>query len=192
MVALGQWMLQEACQAMAGWRAGSDNMPTRVGLRISRSDLARVDKFIEQVRGALESVALPARCLQLEISELELVQDAQSVSRLMTGLQGLGVTLGLRDFGAGHCSLSMLREFPFDAIKIDRSLAEDLREGHAGLAVVGATLSLIRNLGKQSVAVGVEDATQVAVLQSLGCDCGQGPWFGELTPTGGTVSKSIA
>ena len=192
MVALGQWVLQEACQAMAGWRAGTEKMPARVSLRISRSDLARVDKFVEQVCGTLESIGLPPHCLQLEVSEFELVQDAQSVSRLMTGLQELGVTLGLRDFGAGHCSLSVLREFPFDTIKIDRSFAEDLREGHAGLAVVGATLSLIRNLGKQSVAVGVEDATQVAVLQSLGCDCGQGPWFGELTPTGGTVSKSIA
>ena len=73
----------------------------------------------------------------------------------------------------------MLREFPFDTVKIDRAFTRDLQAGHAGLAVVGATLSLIRNLGRLSVADGVENAAQLAVLQVLGCDCGHGDLFGE-------------
>jgi diguanylate cyclase (GGDEF)-like protein/PAS domain S-box-containing protein len=180
MGALGPWMLDEACRALADWRRQDlESAPARISLSISHSELARVDRLIERVRGTLRSSGLPAQCLQIEVSEREVMRDADSVQRLLTELQRQGVKLALRDFGAGHCSLSALREFPFDTIKIDRAFTRDLQAGHAGLAVIGATLTLIRNLGRLSVADGVENAAQVAVLQVLGCDCGQGTLFGE-------------
>jgi len=179
MVALGPWMLDEACRALACWQQqDAERAPARISLSISHSGLARVDRFIEQVRGTLRSAALPAHCLQIEVSEREVMREGENVRRLLTELQRQGVKLALRDFGAGHCSLAVLREFPFDTIKIDRAFTQDLQTGHAGLAVIGATLTLIRNLGRLSVADGVTDAAQVAVLQVLGCDCGQGELFG--------------
>jgi len=180
MGALGPWMLDEACRALADWRRQDpERAPVKISLSISHSELARVDRFIEQVRGTLRTTLLPAQCLQIEVSEREVMRDAENVRRLLTELQRQGVKLALRDFGAGHCSLSVLREFPFDTVKIDRTFTRDLQAGHAGLAVIGATLTLIRNLGRLSVADGVENAAQVAVLQGLGCDCGQGVLFGE-------------
>jgi diguanylate cyclase (GGDEF)-like protein/PAS domain S-box-containing protein len=193
MGALGPWMLDEACRALADWRRQDlDGAPAKVSLSISSSELARVDRFIEQVRGTLRATTLPAHCLQIEVSEQDVMRSADSVQRLLTELQRQGVKLALRDFGAGHCSLSVLREFPFDTIKIDRAFTRDLQAGHAGLAVIGATLTLIRNLGRLSVADGVENAAQVAVLQVLGCDCGQGPLFGEAVAGEGVLTVSQA
>lgn len=100
------------------------------------------------------------------------------VGRLFTKLRGLGVKLAIDEFGAGHSSLSVLRSNPVDTVKIDQSFLTDLHGNHAGLVVMSATLTLIRNLGAISVAKGVEDETQVAILQSLGCHCGQGPYCG--------------
>ena len=180
MSALGPWMLEEACRALADWRRQDlERAPAKISLGISYSELVRVDRFVEQVCGTLRTTKLPAQCLQIEVSEREVMRDAESVRRLLTRLQREGVKLALRDFGAGHCSFSLLRELPFDTIKIDRAFTRDLQSGHAGLAVIGATLTLIRNLGRLSVAAGVENAAQVAVLQGLGCDCGQGALFGE-------------
>jgi len=180
MSALGPWMLEKACRALADWRRQDlERAPAKISLGISYSELVRVDRFVEQVCGTLRTTKLPAQCLQIEVSEREVMRDAESVRRLLTRLQREGVKLALRDFGAGHCSFSLLRELPFDTIKIDRAFTRDLQSGHAGLAVIGATLTLIRNLGRLSVAAGVENAAQVAVLQGLGCDCGQGALFGE-------------
>ena len=180
MGALGPWMLDEACRALADWRRQDlERAPVKISLSISHSELARVDRFIEQVCGTLRTRSLPAQCLQIEVSEREVMRDAEGVERLLTELQRRGVKFALRDFGAGHCSLSLLRRLPFDTIKIDQAFTRDLQAGHVGLAIIGATLTLIRNLGRLSVAGGVENAAQVAVLQGLGCDCGQGALFGE-------------
>lgn len=189
MGALGPWILDEACRALAQWRRQDlERAPAKISLSISHSELARVDRFIEQVTGTLRATGLPAQCLQLEVSEREVMRGAENVQRLLTELQRQGVKLALRDFGAGHCSLSVLREFPFDTVKIDRAFTRDLQAGHAGVAVVGATLSLIRNLGRLSVADGVENAAQLAVLQVLGCDCGRGALFGDALAAEGVIT----
>ncbi len=177
MVALGQWMLEQACRDMTSWRCRDvHGIPTRVSLKVSRSQLAGADRLAEQIRSALLSASLPPGCLQIEIPEREVIRDAAGVRRLVGQLGKEGVQFALVDFGAGHGTLSILREVPFDVIEVDGSFAQ--QAGHEGLAVIGATLSLIRNLGKLSVAAGVDDAAQVAILQSLGCDCAAGPWFG--------------
>jgi len=124
------------------------------------------------------AASLPPECLQIELSELQVVRDAAEVRRLVGRLGREGVHFALVEFGAGHGTLSILREVPFNVIEVDRSFAHQLQMGHEGLAVIGATLSLVRNLGKLSVAEGVDDPAQVAILQSLGCDCAAGPLFG--------------
>jgi EAL domain-containing protein (putative c-di-GMP-specific phosphodiesterase class I) len=130
------------------------------------------------VRSTLQSHGLPPSSLQFEVSEHEVARNPEAAGKLFRALHGLGVKLTMDEFGAGHCSLSVLRSHPFDTIKLDRSFLLDLHGSHSSLAVLGATLSLIRNLGLQSVAEGVEDSTQLAILQSLGCRGAQGPLFG--------------
>jgi len=188
MVALGQWMLEQACRDMSNWRReGVGQAPAKISLRVSRSQLAGADRLAEQIRGTLRKASLPSNCLQIEVPESEVIRDSASVRRLLAQLGADGVQLALVDFGAGHGTLSVLRQYPFDVIKVDRSFAQHLQTGHEGLAVIGATLNLIRNLGKLSVADGVNDPAQVAILQSLGCDCASGPLFaarGVPTPFG--------
>ena len=96
---------------------------------------------------------------------------------LLRELKSLGIRLAMDDFGTGTSSLSMLRHYPFDTIKIDRSFVQDLAQGADVLALIHATIHLIENLGMTSLAEGVEEPQQVAILQSLGCRLGQGYLF---------------
>jgi EAL domain-containing protein (putative c-di-GMP-specific phosphodiesterase class I) len=96
----------------------------------------------------------------------------------------------LNEFGAGHSSLAVLRGIPVDMVKIDRSYLAELHGNHAGLAVISATLTLIRNLDMVSVADGVENETQVGILQSLGCHCAQGALFGLPVPSSRVIEAA--
>ena len=92
-------------------------------------------------------------------------------------LKRLGVQLAMDDFGTGTSSLACLRDYPFDIVKIDRSFLRDLTASADGMALVHATITLVENLGMSSVAEGVEQREQLAVLQALGCRCAQGFLF---------------
>lgn len=178
--AIGQWVLEEAIGNMVKWRGShGEHAPETISINLSRSGIALGERLVQYVRSTLHSYGLPATCLQFEISEHEVARNPEGAGRLFRALDALGVKLAMDEFGAGHCSLSVLSSYPFDTIKLDRSFLHDLHGNHSSLAVVGATLALIRNLGLQSVAEGVEDSTQLAILQSLGCRCAQGPLFGE-------------
>jgi EAL domain-containing protein (putative c-di-GMP-specific phosphodiesterase class I) len=105
------------------------------------------------------------------------MRDPEACLELMRELRSLGIRLAMDDFGTGTSSLGLLRDFPFDTIKIDRSFVQDLIPSRDVLAVTHATIALITNLGMASLAEGVEEPAQVAVLQSLGCRYGQGYLF---------------
>ena len=92
-------------------------------------------------------------------------------------LQRMGVQLAMDDFGTGYSSLAFLRDYPFHTIKIDRSFVSNLATGKGDTAIIRAAIGLIENLGMTSIAEGVEDAAQVAVLHSLGCRLAQGYHF---------------
>jgi EAL domain-containing protein (putative c-di-GMP-specific phosphodiesterase class I) len=175
---LGQWVLQESCRALAAWRRESPaRAPQSISINISRAELALGDRLLARVEAALEETGLPAACLQLEVTEREVMRDPHATLRLMHALRDMGVRLAMDDFGTGTSSLGCLREYPFDVIKIDRSFVHDISGNADVLAVIHATITLVENLGKMSVAEGVEKRDQVAVLQSLGCHYAQGYFF---------------
>jgi diguanylate cyclase (GGDEF)-like protein/PAS domain S-box-containing protein len=177
-VPLGQWVLSQSCHMLADWRIRDpDGAPDSVSVNISRAELALGPRLLARVRETLALTNLPAHCLQLEVTEREVMRDAEASLRLINDLRTLGVRLAMDDFGTGTSSLSCLRDYPFDVIKIDRSFVRDLASNQDVLAVIHATLTLVENLSMGSVAEGVEDATQVAVLQSLGCKFAQGYYF---------------
>jgi EAL domain-containing protein (putative c-di-GMP-specific phosphodiesterase class I) len=177
-VALGRWVLREACLAMAEWRRTDPaRAPRSIGVNVSRAELSLGVQFLDQTRDTLRSVGLPPACLQLEVTEREVMRDPEACLALMRELRRLGIRLAMDDFGTGTSSLGLLREYPFDTIKIDRSFVQDLVPSRDVLAVTHATIALIENLGMVSLAEGVEDAAQVAVLQSLGCRYAQGYFF---------------
>jgi EAL domain-containing protein (putative c-di-GMP-specific phosphodiesterase class I) len=153
-----------------------------VSVNISRAELALGDRLMSRVREVLDATGLPAHCLQLEVTEREVMRDPDTTLKLMHALRALGVQLAMDDFGTGTSSLGCLRDYPFDVIKIDRSFVQDISENPDVLAVIHATITLVQNLGKMSVAEGVERAEQVAVLQSLSCNYAQGYFFSRPVP----------
>jgi diguanylate cyclase (GGDEF)-like protein/PAS domain S-box-containing protein len=182
-VALGQWVLHDACRMLADWRARDPaTAPQTVSVNISRAELALGRRLLARVRETLVATGLPPHCLQLEVTEREVMRDPRGTHELMHELRDLGVRLAMDDFGTGTSSLGCLRDYPFDIIKIDRSFVHDLAGSSDVLAVIHATLTLVENLGKASVAEGVEDAAQVAILQSLGCRYAQGYYFSHPVP----------
>jgi len=189
--AIGQWTIDEACKAMALWRTqNAQAAPETVSVCISSSEISSGDKFVEYVRGALARRKLSPEYLQLELSERDVMRDRDESGKLAGKLRQLGIKLALREFGGGHSSLAVLRGLAVDTVKIDRSHLAELHGNHAGLAVIGATLTLIRNLAMVSVADGVENETQVGILQALGCHCGQGSFFGAPKPFSEVVPLS--
>ena len=120
---------------------------------------------------------LPPHALQLEVTEREIMRNPEVALALMQELKAQGVKLAMDDFGTGTSSLGCLRNYPFDTIKIDRSFVQDVTVSADVLAVIHATINLVENLGMASLAEGVEDPGQVAVLQSLGCRFAQGYFF---------------
>jgi EAL domain-containing protein (putative c-di-GMP-specific phosphodiesterase class I) len=182
-VAVGQWVQKEACQAMVNWRKKDPRRaPATISVNVSRAELALGQRLLDQVRDTLKRVDLPAECLQLEVTEREIMRHPEAAQVLMGDLQRLGVKLAMDDFGTGTSSLGVLRNFPFNTIKIDRTFAQDVSGRLDVLAVMHASINLVENLGMVSVAEGVEDANQVAVLQSLGCRCAQGYLFSRPVP----------
>lgn len=177
-VALGRWVLREACLAMVEWRRTDPaRAPKSVAVNVSRAELALGRLFLDQTRETIDNAGLPPECLQLEVTEREVMRNPEACLELMRELRRLGVRLAMDDFGTGTSSLGLLKDYPFDTIKIDRSFVQDLVASQDVLAVTHATVALISNLGMASLAEGVEERAQVSVLQSLGCRYGQGFFF---------------
>jgi diguanylate cyclase (GGDEF)-like protein/PAS domain S-box-containing protein len=175
---VGQWVLREACQVLVSWRRRAPHAaPDTISVNISRAELALGHRLYEQVRSTLEEVGLPPHCLQLEVTEREVMRNPEACFALLQELRRLGVKIAMDDFGTGTSSLAFLRDYRFDTIKIDQSFVRDLTSSPDVLAVIHATVALIENLGMASLAEGVEEPAQVAVLQSLGCRFAQGYLF---------------
>lgn len=180
---LGEWVLRQACQQWARWQKDDPaHAPVTVSVNLSRVQLTQGGRLIEIVCSALTDAGMPASSLQLEITEREMMRQASNTVELMHALRALGVKLAMDDFGTGASSLGCLREYPFDTIKIDKSFVTNLTRDRDVLAVASATVTVIENLGMTSVAEGVEEAGEMAVLQGLGCRYGQGWLFGRPVP----------
>ncbi len=177
--AIGEWTMHEACAALARWQAQDpDAAPHVVSVNVSRAELAQGERLLQTVRSALSAANLRPECLLLEVTEREVMRDPAASLALMHQLHGIGVHLAMDDFGTGTSSLGCLRDYPFDVIKIDRSFTAGISAGPDTLAVIHATITLVENLGKTSVAEGVETPEQLAILQSLGCHYAQGYHLG--------------
>jgi diguanylate cyclase (GGDEF)-like protein len=174
-VPIGAWVLEQACAQAVRWQeAGAPTLRMSVNMspvQFRQPDLAGL------VSDILGRSGLAARYLELEITERVLMQDSEANLETLRRIKSLGVRISIDDFGAGHSSLSYLRRFPFDEIKLDRSFIGALEHDPSAAAIVRATLSLGRNLGLVSVAEGVESASQLNLLDAEGCCIAQGFYF---------------
>jgi EAL domain-containing protein (putative c-di-GMP-specific phosphodiesterase class I) len=174
-VPIGAWVLEQACAQAVRWQAtGAPTLRLSVNMspvQFRQPDLAG---FVDDVLGRS---GLAAHWLELEITERVLMQDTEANLATLRQIKSLGVRISIDDFGAGHSSLSYLRRFPFDEIKLDRSFVGAFEHDPSAAAIVRATLSLGRNLGLVSVAEGVESASQLRLLGAEGCCIAQGFYF---------------
>ena len=175
-VPLGEWVLKAACYEAVDW---PDHI--KVAVNLSPAQLNNRN-LLNVVIGALAESGMPARRLQLEITETVLLQNTFATLATLHELRKLGVQIALDDFGTGYSSLSYLRSFPFDKIKIDQSFIQDLSNGAEPVAIVQAVANLAKCLNMTSTAEGVETQQQMDLLQSMGCTEMQGYLFSRARP----------
>jgi len=180
--ALGGLMLHRACMDAAGW-------PDDVRVAVNLSPLQfRTGNLLAMVNDALRQSGLPARRLELEITETLLLEKSSQVLATLHALRALGVRISMDDFGTGYSSLSYLRSFPFDKIKIDQSFVRDLGGNRDAQAIVRSIISLGMGLGVTITAEGVETEAELSCLRAEGCHEGQGFLFSRARPNAEIVS----
>lgn len=167
---IGEWVLRTACREAASW---PDAM--RAAVNVSAVQF-RSGGLVETVQAALAAADLPARRLELEITETVLVGDGSSVAETLHCLRDLGVRTALDDFGTGYSSLSYLRRFPFDKLKIDRAFVQDVSDPDMR-CIVRAIVDLGRALGMTMTAEGVETIEQLEIVRGEGCSEVQGYFY---------------
>ncbi len=171
-IPLGKWVLRTACQAVRGWLdAGLDMVPVAVNLSARQF---QADDMPDLVAAVLEETGLPARYLELEITESVIMQDLEKTIEQLQRLMQLGVTIAVDDFGTGYSSLNYLKRFPIHVLKIDRSFVKDIGKDSDDSAIVGAVIALAHNLKLEVVAEGVETVEQLNFLRERGCQKAQG------------------
>jgi diguanylate cyclase (GGDEF)-like protein len=177
-VPLGAFVLREACRQARAFqlRGGSKWSGLTMSVNLSGGQLGQPD-LISLIASALHDAALRAECLQLEMTESVLMDDAANTVTILNALKGLGVRLSVDDFGTGYSSLAYLRRFPVDILKIDRSFVSGLGTQLEESAVASAVVSLADALGLTTVAEGVETTLQRDCLIGLGCSRAQGYLF---------------
>ncbi len=172
-VEIGSIIMHKACADAVTWP-----LPITVAVNLSSVQLMRMDVPTLAWQALAES-GLPASRLKLEFTESVMIHDSKGTSRLMTELQDMNITVSLDDFGTGFSSLSYLRTFPFDELKIDRSFVADILRDNQAAAVVQTILALARNLDMSVVAEGIETEEHARLLTAMGCSKGQGYHFGK-------------
>lgn len=176
-VAIGAWVLREACRQARAWqRAIRSARELRISVNTSARELVE-GAFVEGVQAALAESGLAAASLTLEITESMMLADETAAIASLRRLRELGVHIVVDDFGTGYSSLSYLKRLPVDGLKIDRSFVEGLGEAREKSAIVRATIALARALGLTVTAEGIENAAQLRRLLALQCDLGQGFHF---------------
>jgi diguanylate cyclase (GGDEF)-like protein len=170
-VPIGEWVLRTACATAAQW-------PSFVRIAINLSPVQfRSRGLASMVTSALAATGLAPDRLELEITESALLQDDTATIAILHQLRSLGIRVSMDDFGIGYSSLSYLRKFPFDKIKIDRSFIGTLGESAGSEAIVRIIASLGANLGMETTAEGIETPEQLELVRQAGCTEAQGFHF---------------
>jgi diguanylate cyclase (GGDEF)-like protein len=175
-VALGEWVLRQACAEAVKW-------PASIRLSVNLSPLQfRSRTLVSVVINALAATRLSASRLELEITEAAMMQNDDSVVSMLHQLREFGVRIAMDDFGTGYSSLSYLRRFPFDRIKIDQSFIAD-SDSNADSAIIVRTIAALGDaLGIETTAEGIETVEQLELVQRAGCTEGQGYLIGRPRP----------
>jgi EAL domain-containing protein (putative c-di-GMP-specific phosphodiesterase class I) len=175
-LAVGRWVLEHSLRDLETWR--QQGFDFTLSVNISARQIQDHD-LVNQVFQALQSHHIPPRNLRLEMTETAILRDPAASERTLRSLHGLGVELVLDDFGTGNASLGLLRRYPLQAVKLDRSIVVSSPQKRESTALIQAVVALGRTLEIMIVAEGVENEEQRRQVASLGCNAAQGFLFGK-------------
>lgn len=179
-VQIGTWVLEESISTFAKWRRGYDH-PMILSINISAIQYKK-QKFVETLIHILEEYGVNPKEVELEITETVLIDDFEEVTEKLHKLREYGIRISLDDFGTGFSSLSYLKGLPIDTLKIDKSFVDTLETDAATKVITESIISMVKQLGYETVAEGVETAEQMTCLLDMDCDNIQGYLLGRPMP----------
>jgi diguanylate cyclase (GGDEF)-like protein/PAS domain S-box-containing protein len=180
-IAIGEWVLQEACKKYKEWES-QGIAPEHLCINISPRQL-RDPHFINKINNAIKEHHFLAQHLEIEITESVAIDNFDDVFTKLKQIREIGVKVALDDFGTGYSSLSYLRQFPIDSLKIDRSFIKDVMIDSQTAAIVTSIISIAHSLHLPVIAEGVETEEQFHLLNDLHCDYIQGYYISPPVPT---------
>jgi EAL domain-containing protein (putative c-di-GMP-specific phosphodiesterase class I) len=173
-VELGRFVLQQATRDARRWQVRYPATPQiQISVNLSGRQLQH-SELVSDVMAAVDGAGLEPQTLILELTESVLLSDHEAAVRTLQELRSLGLRLALDDFGTGYSSLGQLRDFPVDILKMDRSFVAGIGSGIADGAILRAIIGLANSLSLMTIGEGVERAEQLAALNAMGCQAGQG------------------
>jgi diguanylate cyclase (GGDEF)-like protein/PAS domain S-box-containing protein len=175
-IPLGRWVMVEACRQAKLWDQAAPGRPLTMNVNVSGRQVVE-SGFVDEVATILTETGMDPSRLVLEFTEGVLIQDTDATKATLLALKDLGLRLAIDDFGTGYSSLSYVRQFPIDILKIDRSFIASMADGPDETALLRSILHLSETLHLETVAEGIEEPGQLADLQTLGADLGQGFLF---------------
>lgn len=178
---IGVYTLKIACKQMKQW-LDDYGLDIRISVNISPIHL-KERNFVHNLRKVLQETGLPARNLELEITEMSLMHQTEELIETFNQIKALGVIIAIDDFGTGYSSLSYLKQFPIDILKIDQSFIQGLKTGLSNVAMVTAIIKLAHALSMQVIAEGVETEEELCIVRDNLCDFAQGYYFSKPLPT---------
>jgi diguanylate cyclase (GGDEF)-like protein/PAS domain S-box-containing protein len=179
---VGDWVLREACTQAAAWAVVRPDPALTVRVNVSTLQLAEAG-LLGAIDDAINASGLDPASLCLEITETALLHQTATAASNLTGIRDRGITIAIDDFGTGYASLTYLREYPIDVLKIDRSFVTHIATHDRDTRIVDGIIALARALGLDVTAEGVENAEQAHLLRRMGCASAQGYLFSRAVPS---------
>jgi diguanylate cyclase (GGDEF)-like protein len=183
-IPLGRWVLHEACRQLKIWKQ-DPRIPKELWVSVNLSGKQFSEPSLtKDIRGILLELGLDASGLVFELTEGTMMENREAARSLMMQLRALGARIGLDDFGTGYSSLALMRWFPLDFVKIDRTLIRSIETSRDTVEIVRSMIAFSRQSGLHAIAEGIENSNQLELLQSLQCEYGQGFLFSEAVDSG--------
>ena len=174
-IPLGDWVMQETCNIAASIWCSQNACENTSRLSFNVSPLQfRQHDFVDKLKRSLERSNAQPCCIEIELTENVLIHDIEVVSNKLDELKELGIHISIDDFGTGYSSLSYLQKLPIDTIKIDRGFVRNIAHKSSDAAIVETIIAMARHMNMQTIAEGVEDHDQLALLAGYGCEAYQG------------------
>jgi diguanylate cyclase (GGDEF)-like protein len=174
-IEIGEWVLHQACMQAKSWH-DMGLYPMTIAVNVSAVQLGQT-QLLNQVADVLSKTGLDPACLELEITESVLMQDAEASIKMLGALKDMGIKISVDDFGTGYSSLSYLKRFPIDILKIDKSFTRDIGRDADNSSIVTAIVALAKSLNLSVLAEGVESIEQLGFLRKEKCDRVQGYYY---------------